>query len=110
MPIMMVRLSSDWVKISGQRKSFQIQVNCSVARTASAGRLSGSATRVSTCHSLAPSMSAASRSAFGTAAKKLRISSVQIGIPSAVWTRIIGQSVSISPSPLKSLNSGTRMT
>ena len=49
MPSMMVRLSSLWVKISGHRKSFQIQVNCSVPR---AGRLMGRATPVSTRHSL----------------------------------------------------------
>jgi len=76
--------------MSGHRKSFQIQVNWSVASTASAGRLSGSATRVSTCHSFAPSRMAASRSALGTVAKKLRMSSVQMGIPIAVWMMMIG--------------------
>ena len=110
MPIMIVRFSSDCVKISGQRKSFQIHVNCSVARTASAGTLSGSAILVKTCHSFAPARMAASRSAFGTVEKKFRISKVQMGMPSAVWTKMIGQRVSIKSSVLKNLNSGIKMT
>jgi hypothetical protein len=55
-------------------------------------------------------MIAASRRAFGTVAKKLRIISVQIGMPSAEWTMMTGQSVSISPSVLNSRKSGTRIT
>ena len=40
-PNIMVRLSSVWVNIRGHKKSFQIQVNCRVPRTARAGRLMG---------------------------------------------------------------------
>ena len=96
-PSMIVRLSSLFTKISGHRKSFQIHVNCSVPSTARAGRLIGSATLSSTCPSLAPSTIADSRSALGTVAKKLRISSVQIGMPMAMCTMIIGHRVSSRP-------------
>ena len=65
--------------------------------------------RVNTCHSLTPSTNADSRSALGTAVKKLRISSVQIGMPIAVWVMIIGHSVSSMCMRSNSLNSGMRM-
>jgi len=51
---------------------------------------------------------AASRSPVGSAARKFRISRVQIGIPNATWTSTSGMSVSYSPIALNSWNSGMR--
>ena len=53
------------VNTSGYRKSFQMNVNCSVARAARAGLASGSITRQKTWPSLAPSIRAAYRSESG---------------------------------------------
>ena len=83
-PIIIVLFSSDWVKMRGQRKSFQIQVNCSVAKTANADKLNGTAILVRICHSFAPSSMAASRTSAGIVEKKLRINKLHIGIPNAV--------------------------
>ena len=81
-----------------------------MAKTANADKLNGKAILVRICHSFAPSSMAASRTSAGIVEKKLRINKLHIGIPNAVWTRKIGQSVSIRPRLLNSRNSGINIT
>ena len=84
--------------ISGQSSAFHASMNAKSATVASAGRASGSATRVKTCHSDAPSSRAASSMSRGSDRKYCRMRK----IPQAATSSIDTRPATVSTSPIAS--------
>ena len=74
-----------------------MKVKTSTDSAASAGRTSGSTTFQKICHSLAPSMRAASISSCGRSRMKLRMKKVQKPVWKAMWNSTSPPTESYSP-------------